>query len=228
MAEHSLDRPAFSSLSSRHAAFAVGSDGALRFEDDVSPLAGTADDTPASLSALAAILPADRRVVVPQVNPIAASPGIRIVHATTAAQMVYRGTGSAPQAAGVEIARLGEADRPDMLALADLTNPGPYLARTPALGDFYGVRLDGRLVAMAGERLKQPGFTEVSGVCTHPDFRGRGLAGALCRAVVEGVLARGETPYLHAYSTNEGALRLYRTLGFEVRSTLHVAVLERA
>lgn len=104
-----------------------------------------------------------------------------------------------------------------MLALATLTKPGPFLPRTHCLGEFWGVREDGRLLAMAGERMKLDGFTEVSGVCSHPDARAQGYAGLLSRHVAARVFARGETPFLHAYASNQGAIRLYERLGFVVR-----------
>jgi len=100
-----------------------------------------------------------------------------------------------------------------MLALATLTRPGPFFDRTHQLGDFLGVRIEGQLVAMAGERMKPLGFTEVSVVCTHPDHRGRGYAGALMRLVAARILDHGETPFLHAYASNRGAIALYETRG---------------
>jgi predicted GNAT family acetyltransferase len=114
-----------------------------------------------------------------------------------------------------------------MLALATLTEPGPFFARTHQLGDFVGVRDGGRLMAMAGERMKPTGFTEVSGVCTHPDGRGRGYAGALTRAVVAKILARGEQPFLHVYAHNTGAIALYEALGFSLRRKMSMTVLTR-
>ncbi|MEI9963878.1 MAG: GNAT family N-acetyltransferase [Caulobacteraceae bacterium] len=104
-----------------------------------------------------------------------------------------------------------------MLALATLTQPGPFFARTHQLGDFIGVKQEGRLVAMAGERMRPTGFTEVSGVCTHPDWRGRGYAAGLMRLVAARILARGETPFLHVYASNTGAIALYEALGFRLR-----------
>jgi predicted GNAT family acetyltransferase len=111
-----------------------------------------------------------------------------------------------------------------MLALATLTEPGPFFEKTHRLGDFVGVRAGGQLVAMAGERMKPDGFTEVSGVCTHPGHRGRGYAATLMRHVAARILARGETPFLHAYATthththnNHAAIALYQRLGFALR-----------
>jgi predicted GNAT family acetyltransferase len=115
-----------------------------------------------------------------------------------------------------------------MLALAQLTQPGPFLARTHVMGMFRGIRIDGRLAAMAGERMRVPGYTELSGVCTHPDFRGRGLARRLSAIVCAGIDARGETPFLHAWKDNHAAIALYEQLGFRLRAEVNVAVLERA
>ncbi len=122
---------------------------------------------------------------------------------------------------------LDEGDAADMRALSLLTRPGPFGPLTHRLGRFVGVRDHGQLVAMAGERMRLPGFTEVSGVCTHPDFRGRGLAGALMRIVMQAMLDRGETPFLHAYAAHDRTIALYETLGFAVRARLPMTVLVR-
>lgn len=137
-------------------------------------------------------------------------------------------------AAGIEghdehpIVELGDADAGDMLALATLTRPGPFMRHTHHMGRFVGVRIHGRLAAMAGERFRFSGYTEVSGVCTHPDFRGRGLAARLSRHVASRILARGEMPFLQSWSSHAQAIRLYERLGFRVRREIHVAVLARA
>ena len=114
-----------------------------------------------------------------------------------------------------------------MLELASLTNPGPFADRTSDLGEFWGVKDGDALVAMAGERMNQPGFIEVSGVCTHPDVRGRGFARALSATVAGRIRARGDVPYLHAYATNKAAIDLYESLGFRLRCRMNVAVIGR-
>jgi ribosomal protein S18 acetylase RimI-like enzyme len=121
--------------------------------------------------------------------------------------------------------RLGAEDVDDMLELVDLTKPGPFCPRTVELGTYWGVRDDGRLVGMAGERMKLPGWTEISAVCTHPDARGRGLAAALSARVARGILERGERPFLHVSDGNDGARRVYERLGFELRRQVHFAIL---
>jgi ribosomal protein S18 acetylase RimI-like enzyme len=106
--------------------------------------------------------------------------------------------------------------------------PGPFAARTHELGTFWGIRVDGRLAAMAGERMRMPGYGEVSAVCVHPDFRGRGLGEIVCRKAMATVAGAGLTPFLHAYADNHAALALYRKLGFEVRQVMTVTMFRRA
>ena len=160
-----------------------------------------------------------------QVPEILVPPGLIAVEPARGVQMVARRSFQAP-ASREDILTLADADAPEMLALAKLTEPGPFLARTHTMGTFIGIRIDGRLAAMAGERFRFPGYTEVSGVCTHPDFRGRGLARRLSATVAAGIEARGERPFLHAWSSNRAAISLYESLGFELRSEVNVAVLE--
>jgi predicted GNAT family acetyltransferase len=119
---------------------------------------------------------------------------------------------------------LGAGDVAEMLELTALTEPGPFRARTYELGAFVGIREAGRLAAMAGQRLALPGFTEISAVCTHPDFRGRGYALALVAAVAAAIQTDGATPILHTLPGNTGAIRVYQSAGFTVRRTLHLAV----
>ncbi|QJT05551.1 GNAT family N-acetyltransferase [Streptomyces asoensis] len=122
-----------------------------------------------------------------------------------------------------EAVRLGPDDVPEILDLVARTRPGPFRQRTIALGTYLGIRHQGRLIAMAGERLRLPGWTEISAVCTDPDHRGKGLATRLIRAVGAGVRERGDTPFLHAAAGNAPAIRLYESLGFAVRRRSTIA-----
>jgi predicted GNAT family acetyltransferase len=140
-------------------------------------------------------------------------------------QMVYEA--APPQKPSQVLRKLTEADVPDMLALTKLTEPGPFLPRTIELGSYFCIHDSGSLVAMAGERLHLTGFTEVSAVCTHPDFRGRGYGNALMSVVISGILNRGEIPFLHVKTENP-AVRLYQKLGFEIRAQLHLAVIQHS
>jgi len=222
----SLDRPIWQALCTRQAEFATGNDLALRYDAEVSPFAAAADDGAAALAALADLIPAAGSVLLLQRGDCPAPPGTREDMRAEGLQMVAERL--AEPRHSCSFVDLTAADAPEMRELALLTRPGPFLPRTHELGQFIGVREHGRLVAMAGERMKLPGHTEVSGICTHPDFRGRGLAGALTCEIVRRVAARGEIPFLHVYAKNETAIRLYRSLGFMPRATLSVVLLRCA
>ena len=188
--------------------------------------ASARDDSAAALDALAALVEPGEHVYVLQVPEIAVPSRLCATRTALGVQMVA--TRSIDAVAADDVVLLGDADAPEMLALAQLTQPGPFLARTHVMGTFRGIRIDGRLAAMAGERMRTPGYTEVSGVCTHPDFRGRGLARRLSAIVANAIQARGETPFLHAWKDNHPAIALYEQLGFRLRAEVNVAVLERA
>jgi predicted GNAT family acetyltransferase len=222
---HPLDRPAWTSLHTRQRALARGSGDALRYDSDFAVFAAIGDEHSASLSALGALIAATGPAIVLQKDALPPVPGTRVEKHRMGVQMVAETLSGASE---IDFLELGDPDAAEMLALATLTEPGPFFARTHRLGDFIGIRDQGRLVAMAGERMKPDGFTEVSGVCTHPDWRGRGYAGGLMRVVAARILARGETPFLHAYADNRGAIALYESLGFRMRCEVSVTVLEPA
>ena len=150
-------------------------------------------------------------------------PGVEVINRIPLVQMVC----SALTAGGPDLVfeTLTEADAPEMLALATLTRPGPFRSATRRLGPFVGIKQDGRLVAMAGRRMRVDGFTELSGVCTHPDHRGQGYAG-LSRAVVGEILASGEGAFLHAFAGHDVTIAFYRSLGFEVRAPMTYTILK--
>ena len=221
-----LERPVWESLTTLHAPLSEGNALARRFLHDVSLLASARDDTSEALAALAALVRPGETVVLLQVPDNVIPPGFVAAKAAKGVQMVATRSVQ-PEPTSAEILTLGGADAPEMLALARLTEPGPFEPRTHMMGTYLGIRIGGRLAAMAGERLRVPGYTEVSGVCTHPDFRGRGLARCLSAAVTARIEARGEQPFLHAWKTNHAAISLYEALGFVVRAEVNVAVLER-
>ncbi|GAA0543323.1 putative GNAT family acetyltransferase [Rhizomicrobium palustre] len=223
---HPLDRPIWNSLTTTHAGFSEGGARAKCYVPDVNVFAGAVDESPEALAALAELVAAGRQVYLLQVPEIVVPEGLVEAKRARGVQMVAaRDLENIPQ---TDIVALGEDDAAEMLELALLTEPGPFLQRTHLMGAFLGIRIDGRLAAMAGERFRFPGFTEVSGVCTHPDFRGHGLAHKLSAVVAAKIAARGETPFLHAWASNSAAIRLYESLGFAIRAEVDVAVLERA
>jgi predicted GNAT family acetyltransferase len=214
-------------LTTHHAALSVGGARARRFLRDVNLFASARDDAPESLAALAELVLPGEHVYVLQVPNILVPPGLQQVRSAPGVQMVASRQVLA-EPTDVQILTLTDRDAPEMLALAQLTEPGPFLARTHVMGSFIGIRSGGRLVAMAGERMRFPGYTEVSGVCTHPEFRGRGFARLLSATVAARIQARGETPFLHAWQTNHAAISLYEKLGFQLLTHVNVAMLARA
>ncbi|WP_033289564.1 GNAT family N-acetyltransferase [Amycolatopsis jejuensis] len=209
-----LDNAAWASLTGPHAGFAERAGQVLRYPVDVSPFLAVPDepdgrvwDDIAALAGPGAVVP-----ILPQAGP--PPPEWEILQTASGVQMVDAGVEARPDP---ETVRLTLADVPEMLDLVGRTRPGPFLPRTVLLGTYLGIRYDGVLVAMAGERLHPPGWTEISAVCTDPAYRGRGLAGRLVRAVAAGIRDRGETPFLHAAGANVNAIRLYETLGFRLR-----------
>ncbi|HEV7443173.1 MAG TPA: GNAT family N-acetyltransferase [Steroidobacteraceae bacterium] len=200
---------------------------AKRFAPDVNLFASACDDTPAALAALAALVKPEESVFLLQVPDILIPPGLVEVRVGKGVQMVATRSMTV-ESTRSDIVMLGDDDAPEMLALAELTEPGPFLARTHTMGTFLGIRIGGRLAAMAGERMRFPGYTEVSGVCTHPDFRGRGFARRLSAAVAADIEARGDRPFLHAWKTNHSAISLYEGLGFQFRTEVNAVVLKRS
>lgn len=221
-----LDRPVWAALTTVHLGLSVGGALARRYAADVSLFAAARDDSAAALSALTELVQPGERVFLAEVADVGVPSGLVPIKAAKGVQMVA--TRSIRPAEGDDdIVQLTDADAPEMLALATLTEPGPFLARTHTMGTFRGIRIGGRLAAMAGERFRFPGHTEVSGVCTHPDFRGRGLARRLSAAVAGRIESRGERPFLHAWKENRIAISLYESLGFEIRAEVNITVLER-
>lgn len=219
---HVLDRPVWSALTTRHAALSQGGALAKRYDPSIVPFAAARDDSEASLQALAALPAPGEEMLLLQAGAIRIPQGFAASVTATGVQMILKQ--APPEVTDSRIVPLSEADAEEMLRLAELTKPGPFTLRAQALGRFFGVKIDGRLAAMAGERMRQEGFSEISGVCTHPDFQGRGLARLLSVFLTHRVLARGETPYLHAYATNAAAIRLYESIGYEPRSAMSVAL----
>jgi predicted GNAT family acetyltransferase len=221
---HPLDRPVWSALTTRQAHLALGEPGlALRFPLDIEPFGATPDNTPEQLTTLGELTPLDGGVALVETFKIVPPPGLIAMIEEPVHQMIAARIPDPEQ--NLDIIALGDADADEMRALAELTQPGPFHARTHELGDFVGVRENGKLIAMAGERMRVPGFTEISAVCTHPDARGRGLAAKLMRVVAAKIVARGEQLFLHVYPHNKGAISVYEKLGFRHRATVRLTVL---
>jgi GNAT superfamily N-acetyltransferase len=225
--EQLLDNPIWNALYLRQQAYSLGGDFARRFLPEIGPLAGLLDQSQEAYSELATLAP--RGEVLALFLEAEPRPGTnwRLVAREQIEQMIFGQAPALPQHSSKAcwpVSDLALPDVPEMLALTALTEPGPFRSRTWELGGFVGLRIDGRLAAMAGQRLALPGFTEISAVCTHPDFRGMGLAAALMVAVATRIRERGETPFLTVRQTNTSAIRVYQAVGFAIRRTLHLAM----
>jgi ribosomal protein S18 acetylase RimI-like enzyme len=231
---HPLDNPIWQALMTTHAGFAETCKAARKFPREVSTLAGFPEPTPENYAALAALLsPGETVGLFLQQPPDPPAPWT-IVSTGPLLQMLCENNNLSPAArangtgSNVEFIRLTQSDTPEMLALTKLTKPGPFGARTHEMGDYFGIRSAQALAAMAGERLRLPGYTEISTVCTHPDHLGHGYASALMGMLMDRIRSRGELPFLHVRPENLRAIQVYERLGFTKRASAHYVVLRRA
>jgi predicted GNAT family acetyltransferase len=227
---HPLDNVVWSALTTRQASFAQSCDQARRFLPEVSTIAAFLDPNDRGWDSLARLVQEGQTVNLALREPYRPRPRWKQIIATPMLQMVFQGDVSQlsqRSVADVHITELGADDVPDMLELTSLTKPGPFSKRTHELGRYIGIRQEGKLIAMAGERLKVPGYTEVSAVCTHPEHAGRGCARLLMTEIMRQILERGETPFLHVRGENLHAIGLYERMGFIQRVLSHLAVVRR-
>ncbi|KAA6464551.1 GNAT family N-acetyltransferase [Acidobacteria bacterium AB60] len=221
-----LDNPIWNSLRTEHAGLALGDERARRYPQEIGPLSGIPDQSAESYARLRE-LAGEYPVVLFSREPFLIPSGWQRLRDGQLVQMVRS---SAPaDLDGLKerptFRQLTPADAPAMVALAELTEPGPFRLRTLELGNFYGIFHGDVLVAMSGKRMHLPGMVEVSGVCTHPDARGRGYAAHLMSIVIGEIEREGKTPFLHAFAENP-AVRLYERLGFRLRQRFELAVIQ--
>jgi ribosomal protein S18 acetylase RimI-like enzyme len=229
---HPLDNPIWQALVSTHERLAQVCEGARKFRHEVSVLAGLSEPMSDNYNSLAALLRPNERVGLFLQQPPDPPASWGIVSHGPLLQMLCENRNSVPAlpSNGVpssqpEFVRLGPSDVPEMLALTKLTKPGPFGSRTHEMGEYFGIRTSGTLAAMAGERLRLPGYTEISAVCTHPDHLGHGYASALISMLRDRIFRRGELPCLHVRPENDRAIQVYERLGFTKRAELHLVVL---
>ena len=223
-----LENVIWQALTTRQAHFAESCNRARRFVREVTSLCAFDQPTNEGYASLARLAGSGGTAAIFLDHPYEPRAGWEYIAGAPLLQMVCE-NGAVAQApnAHLSIVELSAVDSPEMLELTALTKPGPFGPRTHELGYYVGIRNGGKLVAMAGERLKVPGYTEVSAVCTHPDHLGKGYAGALMTEVMDGVRARGEKPFLHVRADNSRAIGIYERLGFRTTWEGHYAVLRR-
>jgi GNAT superfamily N-acetyltransferase len=217
-----LDNPIWSSLTTAHRSIARLSGRAARYAAEVSPFA--AFESPTAFDDLAVLVNPEETVGLCAPDVIESPPDWHVIRTLPLEQMVCTSWERAPASSPLE---LRQDDVPEMLALTAATEPGPFLPATIQMGRYFGIREEtGRLIAMAGERLKPAGFTEISAVCTDPAFRGRGHARALLNFLIALIVDEGRVPFLHVKADNS-AISLYKALGFHVRGPMHVTIVGR-
>ncbi|MFF1719133.1 GNAT family N-acetyltransferase [Streptomyces sviceus] len=208
-----LDNAVWAALDGPHAHLAERVGRAARYPDDVYAFAALAD--PRDPAAWADLLTLVGPGTTVRIKPVETVPEEwEVIGGGVGVQLVDTALRAEP---APEAVRLGPDDVPEILDLVARTRPGPFLERTIELGTYLGIRDEGRLIALAGERVRPPGWTEISAVCTDPAHRGRGLATRLVRAVAAGIRERGDIPFLHAAADNTNAIRLYESIGFTLR-----------
>jgi predicted GNAT family acetyltransferase len=219
--QHPLDNPIWSALKGPNAAFAVGQGDALHFQRDVTPFSAISEHSDAAYADLAVHLPSGEmaRMFRPSMEPLPI--GWEHIQDFPLLQMVATQP-YVPAQLAVEIRTLSDADLPQAMALVAQTEPGPFGERTMQLGRYVGVYESGILIAMAGERMRVPGYVELSAICTAHEARGRGLAVALVQHLMKIAAENGEVPFLHVVESNLSAIALYKKLGFSLRKMLHV------
>jgi GNAT superfamily N-acetyltransferase len=220
-----LDNPIWNALSTEHSKFAVGDVLARTYQSEIGPLTGLANESSEAFESLGTLAGNGGALGLFLSQPYQVRRGWKLLRGEPLNQMIFAGNESPRPDAPAELRPLTPSDIPAMVELAELTEPGPFRKRTSELGAFFGLFESGRLLAMAGQRMRLPGFIEVSAVCTHPDARGRGYARTLLSVVMDDIFRQGMTPFLHVLPNNP-AIRIYESLGFIQRHVLHLAVIK--
>ncbi|MBD1363333.1 GNAT family N-acetyltransferase [Mucilaginibacter sp. ZT4R22] len=225
--DHVLDNPAWNALISGNKNLAKGSGQIRYFDEEVSPFVGFEENTAANFQQLYELAPADRAYgfISPVEMEIPAPWQVPLY--IRCLQMVHNQSTVDAIDAQAELVPLTEAHVPQMLALTKLTNPGPFAARTIDFGHYHGIFDGDNLVAMAGQRMHVFNYAEASAVCTHPDYLGRGYAKKVLQFQVKRILAAGEIPFLHVRYDNKRAIRVYESLGFVTRKTIHFYIIKK-
>jgi ribosomal protein S18 acetylase RimI-like enzyme len=221
MLEH-LDNPIWFALTTEHRLLARSHGLARRYPPDVSPLAALLHPWNDAFADLRRLVGPGEHVALFTASPLEVPGDWQVDRSRWINQMICEASLALPPVAPLQ---LGTTDVPEMLELTAATQPGPFLPQTIQMGRYFGIRaIDGRLVAMAGERLQSTAFAEISAVCTLPEFRGRGYAQALTTFLAAQILAEGKTPFLHVKSEN-GAKVVYQKIGFRLRAAIYLTVL---
>ena len=225
--EQQLDNPVWFSLSGKESRFNAGNETIKYFQDDVAPFLAAEHWDEADHAMMREILPADRKFYILKPGAIQLAEGFDVIYTTPIYQMVCHRFQPFLQK-NIVVTPLEKKNVPSMIDLAWRTKPGPYLERTIEFGPYISIQQDGLIASMAGERMHLDGMTEVSAVCTEPDYLGRGYASHLMSLLCERIIQRGETPFLHVRADNERAIKAYERLGFSIRADVFFAIIQKS
>ena len=221
-----LDNPAWEALSSRQKHFNCGSDTLKYFPPEVAPFIAMKNWDENDLQGLVKNIPTGRPFSFIAAKKKILPPEFRIIFTTPLYQM-YCPVLKSFTKAGVAIRSLNTNDVPQMLTLTAKTKPGPFYERTIEFGNYIGIFNGDELIAMAGERLKANGYTEVSAICTSPDHLGKGYASYLLSKASERIITEGNVPFLHVRADNDRAIEVYKKMGFEIRTKIDFAIFKK-
>ena len=219
-----LDRPIWAALTTTQMQLGFGNQLARRYYPEVAPFAALATESPECFAALGELLSPAEQVLLKTFKPFGAIDGLNVKDIGMLNQMVLSRR-NAKMAADPGIVNLSEDDADEMHELVVRTKPGPFGERTMEMGHYIGIRDDGRLIAMAGERMRFDGFVEISAVCVDSNYRGKGLARRLVVALGAQIESRGETAFLHVLADNLGAIKLYKDIGFDIRQAFFLSAI---
>lgn len=225
MSPHPLDNHLWKALNGTLARYSRAVGRVRLLSPDIGSVCAIEEDSSLSLSDLASALSVGEEMLIIAPQPLPATAELQVLGVKPVLQMVAEPP--EPATPGVPTVRLGQNDFAQMLALVDLARPGPLGSRALELGSFRGTFDSGRLVAMAGERLRLDRYVEVASVCTHPEYRGKGYAKAVVSALMREIVSAGCIPFLGVDDGNTAAIRLYENLGFKYRTTFHLSFLRR-
>ena len=224
--EHVLDNPIYYALTSGHSHIAKGLEEVKYYIEDITAFAGLRDNSQENLNTLYQISPAESLFVFFSKTPVEIPQKWKLLTHIDMFQFVFRGK-ETPTTAATGITDLNLEHVTEMIDLVELTKPGPFLAKTIELSNYTGIFVDGKLAAMAGHRFHPSPYREVSAVCTHPDHLGKGYAFKILQEQIKRILLRSEIPFLHVRNDNEGAIKLYHKLGFEIRTDMIAYVIKK-